>query len=89
MPTVTQEIVGKGNTKSHKNDQKERNVHLLSIRRSKKKKKAMGSFQEGTQFKMGTEAAQRCLPGRGKGSCCGGESWERIDKERQADASLN
>lgn len=74
MPTVTQEIVGKGNTKAIRMTKRNAMYTYFLLEEVKKKKKAMGSFQEGTQFKMGTEAAQRCLPGRGKGSCCGGRA---------------
>lgn len=72
MPMVTQEIVGKGNTKAIRITKRNATyTYFLLEEVKKKKKKWWGSFQEGTQFKMGIEAAQRCLPGRGKGSCWG------------------
>ena len=76
MPTVTQEIVGKGNTKAIRMTKRNATYtyFLLEEVKKKKKKKAMGRVKEETQFKLGTEAAQRCLPGRGKGSCCGGRA---------------
>ena len=38
---------------------------------------------------MGTEAAQRCLPGRGNGRVGAQGSWERVDTRDLRTGSLN